>query len=512
MLCSADFSTVLAVGRPRWTLKAKLRVRSEYGGSACGLILLKNAPMLSHVAFSFAGSIMSGFCIFRAEKHNTVGAVSAALSHDLRARQTPNADPKLYNKNTYSSSDIDAVLTEMKRLVDSCDEKCKNDKPVLCIQYLVTASPEAADDPAFSFDKYLNDGLEALKQKHGAENVIFSAIHRDETTPHMTVYVVPIVDEPTKKVKRSVYTGKKDKDGKAIREVREVDSKAKRKLSAANFMDGSAKLSAMQTWFHEAVGAKYGLQRGVLGSKARHKTIASMYAEINKKAEIKLKLPDLDNQIVSEEKSFFGTKEIYETDKERNSRVASELNKQLEPLLIKSNGVEFYKDKNKKLNKTNKQLSNDNEKLRKIITAQDKGISVSDTRSKELTILANCADLAEQHERLKAETESKKIEIQNSESTLLLLSKKIEDASRAASNIAQSFSNRCVSLIHAVFQRDVREVADNINDLSECIKEILTDAPELEDILIKETEPLDKKMEQPLFESIIKQSRPVMRK
>ena len=59
-----------------------------------------------------------------------------------------------------------------------------------------------------------------------------------------------------------------------------------------------------------------------------------------------------------------------------------------------------------------------------------------------------------------------------------------------------------------MFQRDVREVADNINDLSECIKEILTDAPELEDILIKETEPLDKKMEQPLFESIIKLSTP----
>lgn len=506
MLCVVVYDNVLALGRARWRLKAKPNLRSEYGGFRHCLNLLKNAPMLTHEAFSFAGFVMSGFCIFRAEKHNTVGAVSAALSHDLRERQTPNADPKLYNKNTYSSSDIDAVLTEMKRLVDSCDEKCKNDKPVLCIQYLVTASPEAADDPAFSFDKYLNDGLEALKQKHGAENVIFSAVHRDETTPHMTVYVVPIVDEPIKKVKRSVFTGEKDKDGKAIREIREFDSKPKRKLSAAHFLDGSAKLSAMQTWFHDVVGAKYGLERGVLGSKARHKTIASMYAEINKKAEVKLQLPDLDNRIVSEEKSFFGTKEIYETDKERNSRVASELNKQLEPLLIKSNGVEFYKDKNKKLNKTNKQLSNDSEKLRKIITAQDKGISISDTRSKELTILAECADLANKQQSLKDDLESKNIEIQNKESELSVLSKKIADAQRAASNIAQSFSNRCISLIHAVFQRDVREVADNINDLSECVKEILTDAPELEDILIKETEPLDKKMEQPLFESIIKRS------
>ena len=66
-------------------------------------------------------------------------------------------------------------------------------------------------------------------------------------------------------------------------------------------------------------------------------------------------------------------------------------------------------------------------------------------------------------------------------------------------------------MLHSVFQRDVREVFDNVNELSECVKEILTDAPELEDILIKETEPMDKKMEQPLFESIIKQSRPVMK-
>ena len=175
---------------------------------------------------------MGGFCILRTEKHNTIGSVSAALSHDLRARQTPNADPKLYDKNTYSSTDIDSVLSEMKRLVDSCEDKCKNDKPVLCVQYLITASPEAAESPSFDFDKYLNDGLAAIKKKHGAENVIFNATHRDETTPHMTVYVVPVVDEPTRKVKRSVYTGEKDKAGNRIREIREFDSKPKKIISS----------------------------------------------------------------------------------------------------------------------------------------------------------------------------------------------------------------------------------------------------------------------------------------
>ena len=445
---------------------------------------------------------MSGFCIFRAEKHNSVGAVSAALSHDLRARQTPNADPKLYEKNTYSSTDIDSVLTEMKRLVDSCDDKCKNDKPVLCIQYLVTASPEAADDPAFSFDKYLNDGLEALKQKHGAENVIFSAVHRDETTPHMTVYVVPVVDEPTKKVKRSVFTGEKDKDGKAIREVREFDSKPKRKLSAAHFLDGKVKMQELQTWFHKAAGAKHGLERGVLGSRAKHIPVSQFYDAINKAIE-KIILPTLQPQIVSTERNILGKeKHTYENIEQLTKRVVDELNRQFTPILKKANDADNLRKKNKGLSSTNKKLSNENERLGRIITAQDKGISISDIRSKELTVLAECADLAKKQQSLKADLESKNIEIQNKESELSLLNQQINKAR----NMIQSFTYKCNGVLNAVFRRDVRDVYDNIDELSVCVKEILTDAPELEDILIKETKPMDEKMNQPLFESIIKRS------
>ena len=51
LLCVVVYDNVLALGRARWCLKAKLRHRSGYGDSAGGLILLKNAPMLSHEAF-----------------------------------------------------------------------------------------------------------------------------------------------------------------------------------------------------------------------------------------------------------------------------------------------------------------------------------------------------------------------------------------------------------------------------------------------------------------------------
>ena len=44
-----------------------------------------------------------------------------------------------------------------------------------------------------SQDAYFRDALDWLKNKHGAENVVYAGIHRDETTPHMYAYVVPRV-------------------------------------------------------------------------------------------------------------------------------------------------------------------------------------------------------------------------------------------------------------------------------------------------------------------------------
>ena len=34
-------------------------------------------------------------------------------------------------------------------------------------------------------DAYFRDALDWLKGRHGAENVVYAGIHRDETTPHL---------------------------------------------------------------------------------------------------------------------------------------------------------------------------------------------------------------------------------------------------------------------------------------------------------------------------------------
>ena len=96
---------------------------------------------------------------------------------------------------------------------------------------------------------FFKRSLEWLKQRHGAENVISTSIHRDETTPHLVAYVVPI-----------------DLEGK---------------LNAREFLGGRSKLSKMQTDFYNEV-KHLGLERGLEGSKAEHTTIKDFYAEIQK--------------------------------------------------------------------------------------------------------------------------------------------------------------------------------------------------------------------------------------
>lgn len=129
-----------------------------------------------------------------------------------------------------------------------------------CLEYLVTASPEAFKSGGGLFwtgsaQAYFDDSLKWLKDRHGAENVVASVVHNDETTPHMTVYVVPKVDG---------------------------------KLSAKHFCGGRQKLAQLQTDFAEQVGKNYGVNRGkarkVGDERVRHVTIKEFYEDLGQKA------------------------------------------------------------------------------------------------------------------------------------------------------------------------------------------------------------------------------------
>lgn len=112
------------------------------------------------------------------------------------------------------------------------------------------------------------DNLEWLRRTFGAENVVSAVLHMDEATPHIHAAVVPIVTGERRKVRKE----KPDESGK--RKYR-TKSASRPRLCADDVMS-RVKLKEYQDTYAEAM-SKYGLQRGIEGSEARHVTTQEFY-------------------------------------------------------------------------------------------------------------------------------------------------------------------------------------------------------------------------------------------
>lgn len=239
--------------------------------------------------------------IIRVEKLSTFGGISASAEHTYRERPTPNADPKLtpFNvcRGAKGSLEIQEAVKDRLKTVKVSDDS------VLCLEYLITASPEFFEvKTQKEIDAYWAKTDAWMIERHGAQNIIASNLQLDEKSPHMVYYVVPIVETIEHKVNRRVRASQKDledgiatlgKDGKTPEKIIQIEKPASSKLSAKHFNGGPRKLSELQTDFHENVSKEFGLNRGVEGSKAKHQTVKRWYAELEPKMEAAQSLIDL---------------------------------------------------------------------------------------------------------------------------------------------------------------------------------------------------------------------------
>ena len=184
------------------------------------------------------------YAILRTAKLKTIGNIGGSLAHSYRTIETPNADPNLTSKNHHTVATPEAVKKAIK---DRLPEKRRADA-VLCIEYLITASPEWEGWGKSQEAEFFKRSAQWLIDKHGEENIAGMSIHRDISTPHLVAYVVPI-----------------DQKGK---------------LNCKDFLGGRVKLNQMQTDFANTV-ADLGLTRGKEGSKAKHTSIKEYYHDIN---------------------------------------------------------------------------------------------------------------------------------------------------------------------------------------------------------------------------------------
>lgn len=107
----------------------------------------------------------------------------------------------------------------------------------------------------------------------GRENIVAAHLHRDEETPHIHITLVPIVKGERKRKKREEQVKKR---------YRKKPTNAVR-LCADDIMT-RLKLKSYQDSYAIAM-AKYGLQRGIDGSQARHKSTQQYYRDIQKLAD-----------------------------------------------------------------------------------------------------------------------------------------------------------------------------------------------------------------------------------
>ena len=176
-----------------------------------------------------------------------MGSVAASMQHCYRERETHNADQERTPDNQHlGAKSTDEAMGNLRALLP---EKRRKDA-VLAVEYVMTASPEWFAQATPEQEKALfQRSLQWLADKYGADRIVTASIHRDEATPHLSAFVVPLTQD--------------------------------KRLSAKEFIGSREKMRADQSTYAACV-ADLGLERGIEGSKATHQTIQQHYAAVQR--------------------------------------------------------------------------------------------------------------------------------------------------------------------------------------------------------------------------------------
>ena len=187
------------------------------------------------------------YAIMRAKKLANMGSVAASMQHCYRERETHNADQERTPDNQHLvAKSTDEAMGKLRALLP--DKRRKD--AVLAVEYVMTATPEWFAKATPEQEKaFFQQSLQWLADKYGADRIVTASIHRDETTPHLSAFVVPLTQD--------------------------------KRLSAKEFIGSRDKMRADQTSFAGCV-ADLGLERGIEGSKATHQTIQQHYAAVQR--------------------------------------------------------------------------------------------------------------------------------------------------------------------------------------------------------------------------------------
>lgn len=196
------------------------------------------------------------------------------------------------NYDNHSNLDIDKDKEHLNYDIISCDNyKKKIDEEikkrytkdvairkdaVFATEFIFTSDEKFfADLTPEDEKKFFEESVEFLKKKFGAENIISAKVHKDETTPHMHVVIVPLHEDGS--------------------------------LSMNKFIDGKKDLANLQDDYFSHISKEFStLERGKASNETKRKHISlSEYKKQSLDLEIateKLKIAEFKNSLMGAEK------------------------------------------------------------------------------------------------------------------------------------------------------------------------------------------------------------------
>ena len=188
-------------------------------------------------------------------------------------------------------------------------------------------------------DEWCSDSIQWLQATFGKDNVVAAHLHMDEKTPHIHAAIVPIVTGERRKAKKEQEDGKR-KYHKKANTVRLCADDLFNRQTLIAYHDNYAR-----------VMAKYGLQRGVRGSEARHTTTTQYYRDIQKKnAALDAENKRLQEQKTETEQELRQAKKEVQTEKLKGAATTAATN------IAESVGSLFGSNKVKTLERENTAL------------------------------------------------------------------------------------------------------------------------------------------------------------
>ena len=243
--------------------------------------------------------ILIGYQVLRIEKFSKgdLGKIGAETERTTKHHRNEDIDSERTPLNYYFKKSEGGLHAQWEQTMQGLNATFKETKKAVAFEGVIITSDKAffeehgyvpGEPLPLELQKFFADSYAFLKRQigyHGGDqNILSAVVHLDETTPHLQLYYIPVVDEGRKKVYAKGADGKvlrnekgspiqaKDKSGKSLYERTQLEQP---KICSSEFWEqrgAQGSFGNLQDEFHEQVARYYGLERGEVGSNKKHTT------------------------------------------------------------------------------------------------------------------------------------------------------------------------------------------------------------------------------------------------